>query len=74
MANIISMMCPWIHRENFYASHMFDSDFSLIDALWNVFAKSDTGMAVKWTQDNKFEELQYTAGSFPNGIALVSEK
>ena len=55
---------------NFYASHMFDSDFSMIRALWNVFAKSDTGMAVKWTQDNKFEELMYTAGSFPNGIAL----
>jgi len=58
---------------NFYASHMFDSDFSLIEALWNVFAKSDTGMAVKWTQDNKFEELQYTSGSFPNGIALVQK-
>ena len=55
---------------NFYASHMFDSDFSMIRALWNVFAKSDTGMAVKWTQDHKFEELMYTAGSFPNGIAL----
>lgn len=55
---------------NFYASHMFDSDFSMIRALWNVFAKSDTGMAVKWTQENKFEELMYTAGSFPNGIAL----
>ena len=54
---------------NFYASHMFDSDFSMIRALWNVFAKSDTGMAVKWTHDNKFEELMYTAGSFPNGIA-----
>ena len=55
---------------NFYASHMFESDFSMISALWNVFAKSDTGMVVKWTQDNKFEELNYTAGSFPNGIAL----
>ena len=55
---------------NFYATHMFESDFSMISALWNVFAKSDTGMVVKWTQDNKFEELNYTAGSFPNGIAL----
>ena len=55
---------------NFYASHMFESDFSLMRALWNVFAKSDTGMVVKWTQDNKLEELNYTAGSFPNGIAL----
>ena len=55
---------------NFYATHMFESDFSMIRALWNVFAKSDTGMVIKWTQDNKFEELNYTAGSFPNGIAL----
>ena len=55
---------------NFYASHMFESDFTMISALWNVFAKSDTGMVVKWTQDNKFEDLNYTAGSFPNGIAL----
>ena len=49
---------------------MFESDFSLMRALWNVFAKSDTGMVVKWTKDNKLEELSYTAGSFPNGIAL----
>jgi len=55
---------------NFYASHMFESDFSIMSALWNVFAKSDTGIAVKWTKENKFEELDYTAGSFPNGIAL----
>jgi len=55
---------------NFYASHMFESDFSLMSALWNVFAKSDTGMVVKWTQDNRLVELNYTAGSFPNGIAL----
>ena len=55
---------------NFYASHMFESDFSLLSALWNVFAKSDTGLVIKWTQNNKFEELKYTAGSFPNGIAL----
>ena len=59
---------------NFFASHMFESDFSMIQALWNVFFKSDTGMVVKWTQDNKFEELTYTAGSFPNGIALDQEK
>ena len=55
---------------NFYASHMFESDFSIISALWNVFAKSDTGMVVKWVQGKKLEELNYTAGSFPNGIAL----
>ena len=55
---------------NFYASHMFKSDFSFISALWNVFAKSDTGMVVKWVQGKKLEELNYTAGSFPNGIAL----
>jgi len=55
---------------NFYASHMFESDFSLMSALWNVFAKSDTGMVVKWTRDNRLVELNYTAGSFPNGIAL----
>ena len=55
---------------NFYATHMFESDFSMIRALRNVFAKSDTGMVIKWTQDNKLEELNYTAGSFPNGIAL----
>jgi len=55
---------------NFYASHMFESDFSFISALWNVFAKSDTGMVVKWVQGKKLEELNYTAGSFPNGIAL----
>jgi len=55
---------------NFYASHMFESDFSMMRALWNVFAKSDTGMVVKWTKDEKFEELDYTAGSFPNGLVL----
>ena len=55
---------------NFYATHMFDSDFSLIRALWNVFAKSDTGFVVKWNTDDSFENLAFTAGSFPNGIAL----
>ena len=55
---------------NFYATHMFDSDFSLIRALWNVFAKSDTGFVVKWNTDDSFEDLAFTAGSFPNGIAL----
>tara|TARA_E500000331_G_scaffold47614_1_gene40341 strand:+ start:165 stop:1109 length:945 start_codon:yes stop_codon:yes gene_type:complete len=55
---------------NFYATHMFDPDFSLARVLWNVFVKSNTGMVVKWNQDNIFEELQYTKGSFPNGIAL----
>ena len=55
---------------NFYATHMFDPDFSLARVLWNVFVKSDTGMVVKWSRDNIFEELQYTKGSFPNGIAL----
>ena len=58
---------------NFYASHMFESDFSLMSALWNVFAKSDTGMVIKWTQNNNLEELNFTAGSFPNGIALDQE-
>ena len=55
---------------NFYATHMFDSDFSLIQALWNVFAKSDTGFVVKWNTDDSFENLAFTSGSFPNGIAL----
>ena len=58
---------------NFYASHMFESDFSLMSALWNVFVKSDTGMVVKWTENNNLEELSFTAGSFPNGIALDQE-
>ena len=55
---------------DFYASHMFDSDFSLARALLNVFVKSNTGMVIKWNQNKNFEELHYTAGSFPNGIAL----
>ena len=55
---------------NFFATHMFNSDFSLIRALWNVFAKSDTGFVVKWNTDDSFEDLAFTAGSFPNGIAL----
>ena len=55
---------------NFYATHMFDSDFSLIRGLWNVFAKSDTGFVVKWNTDDSFENLAFTSGSFPNGIAL----
>ena len=55
---------------NFFATHMFNSDFSLIRALWNVFAKSDTGFVVKWNTDESFEDLAFTAGSFPNGIAL----
>ena len=52
---------------------MFDSDYSMINLAWNVFAKSNTGLVVKWKKDNKFEELAYTAGSFPNGIALDRE-
>ena len=55
---------------NFFATHMFNSDFSLIRALWNVFAKSDTGFVVKWNTDDSFEDLAFTSGSFPNGIAL----
>ena len=55
---------------DFYASHMFDSDFSLARALLNVFVKSNTGMVIKWSQNDVFEELPFTAGSFPNGIAL----
>jgi hypothetical protein len=59
---------------NFYASHMFESNFSMISALWNVFAKSDTGMVVKWTQDNKFEELNYTGWLFPKWHCVRSKK
>ena len=55
---------------NFYATHMFDSDFSFIRVAWNLFAKSDTGFVVKWNTDDSFENLAFTAGSFPNGIAL----
>lgn len=58
---------------NFYATHMFDSNYSMVNLAWNVFAKSNTGLVVKWINDNKFEELEYTAGSFPNGIALDQE-
>ena len=58
---------------NFYATHMFDSNYSMINLAWNVFAKSNTGFVVKWIKDNKFVKLEYTAGSFPNGIALDQE-
>ena len=30
-------------------------------------------MVIKWNKDNTFEELDYTAGPFPNGIALDQE-
>ena len=30
-------------------------------------------MVVKWNKGENFEELDYTAGSFPNGIALDQE-
>ena len=60
-------------RGGFYATHMFDPDTSIVSIIWNVFVKSDTGMVIKWTKDNIFEELDYTAGSFPNGIALDQE-
>ena len=58
---------------NFYATHMFNAEFSLARLIWNAFAKSDTGMVVKWNKGENFEELDYTAGSFPNGIALDQE-
>ena len=58
---------------NFYATHMFDTEFSFRRLIWNVFAKSKTGMVVKWNHGDNFEELEYTAGSFPNGIALDQE-
>ncbi len=58
---------------NFYATHMFDSNYSMRRLAWNIFVKSDTGLVVKWTKDDEFEELEYTAGSFPNGIALDHE-
>ena len=59
---------------NFYATHMFDADYSLARVVWNVFAKSDTGFVVKWSTTGTFEELEFTAGSFPNGIALDIDK
>ena len=58
---------------NLYATHMFDSNYSMINLAWNVFAKSNTGFVVKLIKDNKFVKLRYTAGSFPNGIALDQE-
>ena len=60
-------------RGAFYATHMFDPDTSIANVVWNVFVKSDTGMVIRWSKDNTFEELDYTAGSFPNGIALDRE-
>ena len=53
---------------SFYATHMFDPDISLARVVWNVFVKSDTGMAIKWSQENNFEELQvysYLVGTGP---------
>ena len=35
---------------NFYATHMFNTEFSLARLIWNVFAKSDTGMVVNGTR------------------------
>ncbi len=58
---------------NFYATHMFDSDFSLAEVVWNIVIKSNTGLVVKWNNGDFFEELPFTAGSFPNGIALDKE-
>ena len=37
---------------NFYATHMFDSNYSMINLAWNVFVKSNTGLVVKWINDN----------------------
>ena len=39
-----------------------------------MFAKSDTGFVVKWNTDDSFENLAFTAGSFPNGIALDKQQ
>lgn len=58
---------------NFYATHMFDANYSMARLVWNVFIKSDTGFVVFWDAQNGFKELSYTAGSFPNGIALDQE-
>ena len=55
---------------NFYATHMFAKDYSLVRLVWNVFMKSNTGLVAYWNKQNGFKELGFTAGSFPNGIAL----
>ena len=57
---------------NFYATHMFDSNYSMVNLIWNVFAKSNAGLVAKWIKDNKFEELSIQQ-VFPNSITWTKK-
>ena len=39
---------------NFYATHMFNTEFSLARLIWNVFAKSETGDGCQMEQGREF--------------------
>ena len=58
---------------SFYATHMFEPQTSLAEILWNVWSKDDSGLVVRWSAEGGLEELAFTAGAFPNGIALASD-
>lgn len=55
---------------DFYATHMFPKDTSMLKVIYNVFAKLDTGQVVYWSPKEGLKPLDFTRGSFPNGIAL----
>lgn len=53
-----------------FATHMFDKGTSILSVVWYVFSKATSGSVVAWSQAQGFEALEFTAGSFPNGIAF----
>lgn len=55
---------------SFIASHMFEPDTSMLKVLWNIWAKDDTGFVVRWSPGKEFEELMFSSGAFPNGVAI----
>jgi hypothetical protein len=54
----------------FYATHMFARETSIFEVVWYVLSRVVTGSVVSWEQAQGFNELAFTQGSFPNGIAL----
>lgn len=58
---------------SFYASHMFPKNTSMVSVLWHVWAKDPTGKVMHWQPASGFSALEFTAGSFPNGVALDRE-
>ena len=54
---------------SFFASHMYERDITLNEWLLTSLLKRNSGYLVDWN-DGKFNKVEGTEGSGPNGIAL----